>query len=67
MPTIVAVTPASASATACQPPASPPPAFSPTFQPMSATNNTFGPGAACASATLEVNCMSLSQRCSFTR
>ncbi len=50
-----------------EPPASPPPAFRPTFQPISATNSTLGPGAACASATHEVNCGSVSQPCWATR
>ena len=49
------------------PPASPPPAFRPTFQPMRATNSTFGPGAAWAMATDELNCASLSQPCCTTR
>lgn len=51
MPAIVIATPSSASAHAVGPPASPPPAFRPTFQPISATNSTFGPGAACAQRT----------------
>ena len=61
MPVMVAATPSSASAHAVGPPPRPPPAFRPTFQPIRATNSTFGPGAACASATLEVNCESVSQ------
>ena len=35
--------------------------------PISATNSTLGPGSACASAMLEVNCASLSQCASSTR
>ena len=50
VPTIVAATPASPA----------------TFQPITATNSTFGPGAAWAMATDAVNCASLIQPCSPT-
>ena len=43
------------------------PSGPPTFQPITATNSTFGPGAACAIATEAVNCGSVIQWCSITR
>ena len=39
------------------------PSGPPTFQPITATNSTFGPGAACAIATEAVNCGSVIQWC----
>ena len=41
--------------------------FMPTFHPISATNSTLGPGAACAIATDALNCGSVSQWRSSTR
>ena len=43
------------------------PALRPTFQPISATNSTFGPGAACASAIDWLNWAWVSQWCCSTR
>ena len=58
MPTIVTKTPKSASMTQYSMVGSgviPAAAFIPTFQPIKATNITFGPGAPCAIATDDVN------------
>ena len=43
------------------------PAAPATCQPISATNRILGPGAACAMATLAVNCAAFIQPCSVTR
>ena len=67
MPIMVANRQALASAQAAAPAAGPPAAFMPTVQPKMATNNTLGPGAACATAMAVLNWPSLSQACSLTR
>ena len=67
MPAMVMNTPHNAKLTAGQPAAKPPPALSPTFQPIKATNKTLGPGAPCAMAMDEVNCVSVNQWVSSTK
>jgi hypothetical protein len=67
MPTMVTIRPKRPSSQAVGPAPMPPPALSPTFQPISATNSTLGPGAAWAMATDELNCASVSQPCWATR
>ena len=67
MPAMVMNTPHNAKLMAGQPAAKPPPALSPTFHPIKATNNTLGPGAPCAKAMEDVNCVSVSQCVSSTK